>query len=154
MSMRLLNVRAGECDDDLDSPHPCEIEAGRTYLYIATFLWNVVDPPRGRELRQFLDDVVTRPNDEGRIILTSAQMQGVLDRLAGLDQALWRVTDAHHRLRPDTVDRIRAEHPLVVDCKEESAGKTYTLENRYQDVWNVQTFLQRAIRLGRDVEID
>ena len=152
MSIRMINVKAGECDEDPTSSYPCELEKGWSNLYLAVDLWNLVHPKQGDDLLHFIKNEVEKPNEEGRVIIKPSLAQRIVEKLVGLDQALLCITDKDHRLRGDTIEQVLAQDPLLVDSWSEDGQTVYTLENNLQDVRNVQTFLERAISLGREIE--
>jgi hypothetical protein len=150
----MIGVEEGECDEDLDSFYPCEMEKGQTYLYRAINMWNLVDPQKAEELRRVIKDEVEKRNAQRRTIVDPNLARRIVEKLSGLEQALLRITDQNYRLRPDTVEQVMAQYPFLVDSWEEDGRTIYTLANNLQDVRNVRTFLERATSLGRDLEFD
>jgi hypothetical protein len=154
MSIRMINVKEGECDDDPDSDNPCELEKGWTNLYLAVDLWNLVDPKRAIELLDFIKNEIEKSNEEGRTIITPLVGQSLLEKLSGLDQALLAITDKDYRLREDILEKVLAQDPRLVDSWNEDGMTIYTLVNYLQDVRVVRGFFKRAITLGREIEFD
>jgi hypothetical protein len=101
-----------------------------------------------------LKEEVELKNESGRIIVKSALASRLVAALSGLEDALLNITDEHHRLRPDTVDVVKNRAPYLIDSWTEPQGEVYTLANNLHDVYRARTFLERAIALGRDVELD
>jgi hypothetical protein len=154
MSIRMINVKEGECDDNPDSDYPCELEKGWTNLYLAVDLWNLVDPKRASQLLDFIKNEIEKTNEEGRTIITPLVAQSLVEKLSGLDQALLAIADKDYRLREDILEKVLAQDPLLVDSWSEDGTTIYTLVNYLQDVRVVRGFIKRAITLGREIEFD
>ena len=155
MGMRLVSPAKGECDDSaVPTFSPCYLEEGWSYIYRGIQLWQLVDPAHAEGLKRLMKEDVEHDDSEEPIIVTPALAARIVAALAGLPDALLRITDRYHRLRPDTVSEVMQKAPYLVDSWDEPSGPVYTLANHLHDVGRAQAFLERAIELGRDVELD
>jgi hypothetical protein len=134
--------------------YACELEDGWGFLYHAIDLWELVDVEKANTLHRLLKEDVERPDENGQIIVSPSLASRIVDQLTGLEQALLQLTDEHYRLRPDTIEPVLAQASHRVDTWNEAGKPIYTLSNALHDVINARKFLEKAIQLGRSVELE
>lgn len=130
-------------------------EAGTTYLHHAADLWSLMDEQRGKRIGSWLDDWWAPHETDPEInVYNVVSLRYLLGLLDGIGDALRaEITDEHWRLDPETAARIKSSKEWLVDSWDEPGGPILTLENRVSEVHQLESLVQKAIKMNRALEV-
>lgn len=131
------------------------LDGGWEAIYLAISLWRLCGSSRGDELHRLLIEEIEPEDSEGHRIMNAQRIQGVLELLDGLDQAIAGIVDANQRLPPERVAAAQKLDPPVTELMMGSDGVLgHEVTNALLRVVGLRVFLQLALREGAEVALD
>ncbi|KST65687.1 helix-turn-helix domain-containing protein [Mastigocoleus testarum] len=135
--------------------YACTAENYWSALYKAIALWKLLEDERGQQLYNLLKEEIEINIVDEVPVITLEKIKKVLSLLAGLDEALYAISEKDWFIKPEHIDYVLKNESDLVSSWQNTDGKwVHTLANSLSQVQGAEFFLKGALRVGREVELD